>query len=164
MTFFSLRATFLDFQNIKIDEKNSKTSKTKNWNKTWNKVKVDKSSTFLKKSWFPPCVPLVSWWFLNPRTRPWDRSWCAKSPPQCFFGVMSTKEELRNLALSYVSEVFRQKLDSVADSSAAKDQAPGDEDINEDVKVKFEQTFANYLRYAYDFRLFFGRFSGTQGS
>ena len=76
---------------------------------------------------------------------------------------MSTKEELRNLALSYVSEVFRQKLDSVADSSAAKDQAPGDEDINEDVKVKFEQTFANYLRYAYDSG-FFGRFSGTQGS
>ena len=69
---------------------------------------------------------------------------------------MSTKEELRNLALSYVSEVFRQKLDSVADSCAAKkDQAPGDEDITEDVKVKFEQTFANYLRYAYDFRLFF---------
>jgi len=63
---------------------------------------------------------------------------------------MSTKEELRNLALSYVSEVFRQKLDSVADSCAAKDQAPGDEDITEDVKVKFEQTFANYLSTGFD--------------
>ena len=75
---------------------------------------------------------------------------------------MSTKEELRNLALSYVSEVFRQKLDSVADTCAAKDQAPGDEDIREDVKVKFEQTFANYLRYAYDFRLFLDAFPASR--
>ena len=57
---------------------------------------------------------------------------------------MSTKEELRNLAINYVSEVFRQKLDSAANRQA------GDDDIDEDVKLKFEQTFANYLGTGFD--------------
>ena len=50
MTFFSLRATFLDFQNIKIDEKNSKTSKTK----IETKLEIKWKWTNPRRSWKSP--------------------------------------------------------------------------------------------------------------
>ena len=85
MTFFSLRATFLDFQNIKIDGK-FEIVENKNWNKNWKKIETKWKWTNPRRSWKSPdsllASPLVSWWFLDPRSRgPWDRSWCAKSPP-----------------------------------------------------------------------------------
>ena len=54
--------------------------------KTWKVKEIKWKWTNPRRSWKSPdsllASPLVSWWFLDPRSRgPWDRSWCAKSPP-----------------------------------------------------------------------------------
>ena len=56
--------------------------------------------------------------------------------------MATSKEELRASVIQYVEKVFADKLDSV--------ESLKNSEIGDDIRVKFEQTFVNYLTTAFD--------------